>query len=71
MQIRPEQLDAQLARGLGPLYTVHGDEALLTQEAGDAIRAAGACRGLSANARSSPSAVPISTGAPCSAPRRR
>jgi DNA polymerase-3 subunit delta len=40
MQIRAEQLQAQLARGLKPLYTVHGDEPLLAQEAGDAIRAA-------------------------------
>ncbi|MBS1162416.1 MAG: holA [Burkholderiaceae bacterium] len=46
MQIRPEQLDAQLARGLRPLYTVHGDEALLTQEAADAIRAAARAAGF-------------------------
>jgi DNA polymerase-3 subunit delta len=39
MQVRPEQLAAQLQRGLRPLYTVHGDEPLLAQEAGDAIRA--------------------------------
>ena len=40
MQIRPEQLEAQLARELKALYTIHGDEPLLAQEAGDAIRAA-------------------------------
>ena len=40
MQIRPEQLEAALARGLKPLYTIHGDEPLLAQEAADAIRAA-------------------------------
>jgi DNA polymerase-3 subunit delta len=40
MQVRPEQLEATLARGLKPLYTVHGDEALLAQEAADTIRAA-------------------------------
>jgi DNA polymerase-3 subunit delta len=40
MQLRPEQLDNALARGLKPLYTIHGDEPLLAQEAGDVIRAA-------------------------------
>jgi DNA polymerase-3 subunit delta len=40
MQLRPDQLDSALARGLKPLYTIHGDEPLLAQEAGDAIRAA-------------------------------
>jgi len=45
MQIRPDQLDAQLARGLKPLYTIHGDEPLLAQEAGDAIRAAARAAG--------------------------
>ena len=40
MQIQPEQLAAALARGLKPLYTIHGDEPLLAQEAADAIRAA-------------------------------
>ena len=47
MQIRPEQLDAALARGLRPLYTVHGDEPLLAQEAADAIRAAARSAGYS------------------------
>jgi DNA polymerase-3 subunit delta len=45
MQLRPEQLEAQLARGLKPLYTIHGDEPLLAQEAGDAIRAAARAAG--------------------------
>jgi DNA polymerase-3 subunit delta len=45
MQIRPEQLETQLARGLKPVYTVHGDEPLLAQEAGDAIRAAARAAG--------------------------
>jgi DNA polymerase-3 subunit delta len=40
MQLRPEQLDAHLGKGLAPLYTVWGDEPLLAQEAADAIRAA-------------------------------
>jgi DNA polymerase III subunit delta len=40
MQLRTDQLSASLARGLKPLYAIHGDEPLLAQEAGDAIRAA-------------------------------
>ena len=40
MQVKPEQLASHLQRGLQPLYTVYGDEALLAQEAADAIRAA-------------------------------
>ena len=40
MQLRPEQLPAALQRGLRPLYTVHGDEPLLAQEAGDLVRQA-------------------------------
>lgn len=40
MQLRPDQLSAALARGLKPIYTIHGDEPLLAQEAGDTIRAA-------------------------------
>jgi DNA polymerase-3 subunit delta len=40
MRLRPEQLTAHLARGLAPLYVVHGDEPLLAIEAGDAIRSA-------------------------------
>ena len=45
MQLRADQLDNQLARGLKPLYTIHGDEPLLAQEAGDAIRAAARAQG--------------------------
>lgn len=47
MQIKPEQLEAQLQRGLRTLYTVHGDEPLLAQEACDAIRAAARAAGYS------------------------
>jgi DNA polymerase III subunit delta len=47
MQIKPEQLAAQLAKGLRPIYTIHGDEPLLAQEAGDAIRAAARAAGYS------------------------
>ena len=45
MQLRPEQLAAALARGLQALYTIHGDEPLLAQEAGDMIRAAARAAG--------------------------
>ena len=45
MQVRAEQLAAHLQRGLKPLYLVHGDEPLLAQEAGDAIRAAARAAG--------------------------
>jgi DNA polymerase-3 subunit delta len=38
-QLRSDQLDAHLARGLASLYVVHGDEPLLSMEAADAIRA--------------------------------
>ncbi len=47
MQIRPDQLDAQLARGLQAVYTVFGDEPLQSMEAGDAIRAAARAAGFS------------------------
>jgi DNA polymerase-3 subunit delta len=43
MQLRPEQLSAHLQKAAGalkPIYTLHGDEALLAQEAGDTIRKA-------------------------------
>ena len=46
MQVRPDQLDAHLGRGLKRLYTIHGDEPLLAQEAGDAIRAAARAAGF-------------------------
>jgi DNA polymerase-3 subunit delta len=45
MQLKPDQLAAHLAKGVRPLYTVHGDEPLLAQEAGDAIRAAARAAG--------------------------
>lgn len=45
MQLAAAQLDAHLAKGLRSLYTVHGDEPLLVQEAADAIRAAGRAAG--------------------------
>jgi DNA polymerase III subunit delta len=47
MNVRPDQLETQLERGLKSLYTVHGDEPLLAQEAGDAIRAAARAAGYS------------------------
>ena len=40
MQLRAEELTSHLARGLAPLYVIHGDEPLLALEAGDAVRAA-------------------------------
>jgi DNA polymerase-3 subunit delta len=39
MQLASAQLGAHLQKGLKPLYTLHGDEPLLVQEAADAIRA--------------------------------
>ena len=47
MQVRADQLAAQLQKGLRPLYTVWGDEPLLAQEAGDLIRAAARASGCS------------------------
>lgn len=47
MQIKLEQLSAQLKRGMLPVYLVTGDEPLLTQEACDAIRAAARAAGCS------------------------
>ena len=44
-QISLSQLAAHLAKGLRPLYTLHGDEALLQQEALDAIRAVARAQG--------------------------
>src|SRR5438132_8656676 len=46
MQIRPAQLASHLAKGLAPLYVVHGDEPLLAIEAGDEIRAAARAAGF-------------------------
>jgi DNA polymerase-3 subunit delta len=45
MQVRADQLAQHLAKGLRPLYTVWGDEPLLAQEAGDAIRTAARAAG--------------------------
>jgi len=45
MQVPANQLAAHLQRGLRALYTLHGDDPLLQQEAADAIRAAARARG--------------------------
>ncbi|MGH6626193.1 MAG: DNA polymerase III subunit delta [Burkholderiaceae bacterium] len=45
MQLAPTQLSQHLQRGLKSLYTLHGDEPLLIQEAADAIRAAARAQG--------------------------
>lgn len=45
MQVASAQLATHLQRGLKTLYTVHGDEPLLQQEAADAIRAAARAQG--------------------------
>lgn len=46
MQLRPEQLSAQLEKPLQPLYVLHGDDPLLTIESGDALRAAARKQGF-------------------------
>ena len=45
MQVSASQLSAHLQRGLKSLYTLHGDEPLLQQEAADAIRAVAKAQG--------------------------
>jgi DNA polymerase III subunit delta len=40
MRLRAEQLAAQLARQLAPVYAIYGDEPLLVLEAADAVRGA-------------------------------
>ncbi len=45
MQLALAQLNAHLQKGLRSLYTLHGDEPLLLQEAADAIRAAARAQG--------------------------
>jgi DNA polymerase-3 subunit delta len=45
MQLAAAQLSQHLQKGLGPLYTLYGDEPLLIQEAADAIRAAARVQG--------------------------
>ncbi len=47
MQLAPNQLANHLHKGLKSLYTLHGDEPLLIQEAADAIRAAARSQGFS------------------------
>ncbi|MEO8857559.1 MAG: DNA polymerase III subunit delta [Burkholderiaceae bacterium] len=47
MQLAPGQLHKHLQHGLGSLYTLHGDEPLLIQEAADAIRATARAAGFS------------------------
>lgn len=46
MQLRPEQLASHLEKPLQPLYVLHGDDPLLTIEAGDALRAAARRQGF-------------------------
>ena len=45
MQLAAAQLANHLQKGVRPLYTLHGDEPLLQQEAADAIRAAARAQG--------------------------
>ncbi len=45
MQLRLDQLSAHLGKGLRAVYTLHGDEPLLAQEAADTIRAAARAAG--------------------------
>jgi DNA polymerase III subunit delta len=45
MQLAAAQLSQHLQKGLKSLYTLHGDEALLIQEAADAIRATARVQG--------------------------
>lgn len=47
MQLAPAQLSDHLQRGLKSLYTLHGDEPLLIQEAADALRATARAQGYS------------------------
>jgi DNA polymerase-3 subunit delta len=47
MQLTLSQLQANLQKGLRSLYTLHGDEALLVQEAADAIRGSARAQGFS------------------------
>lgn len=46
MQLAPGQLNAHLSKGLKSLYTLHGDEPLLIQEALDTIRATARAQGF-------------------------
>ncbi|MBP6536417.1 MAG: DNA polymerase III subunit delta, partial [Xylophilus sp.] len=46
MQLGAAQLAGHLQKGIRSLYTLHGDEPLLVQEAADAIRAAARVQGF-------------------------
>ncbi len=46
MLLRAEELERHLARGLAPLYIIHGDEPLQSLEAADAIRARARTQGF-------------------------
>ncbi|MEO8250743.1 MAG: DNA polymerase III subunit delta, partial [Burkholderiales bacterium] len=46
MQVSLAQLDVRLKKGIDPVYTLHGDEPLLLQEAADSIRAAARRQGF-------------------------
>lgn len=46
MQVKPSQLEAHLKNGLRALYTLHGDEPLLVQEAQDTLRAVARAQGF-------------------------
>ncbi len=46
MQRFADPFEAQLKRGLKPLYAIHGDEPLLVQEAATAVRAAAKAQGF-------------------------
>ena len=50
MKLRAERLEAELAKNLAPVYTIHGDEPLLALEAADLVRAAARKRGFSERA---------------------
>ena len=47
MEIKPEQIPAQVQQGLAPIYLIHGEELLIAQEAADAVRAAARAQGFS------------------------
>jgi leucyl-tRNA synthetase len=64
MQLAAAQLAAHLQKGLRPLYTLHGDEPLLQQEAADAIRATARAQGYTERT-CTPWPARISTGARC------
>lgn len=46
MNLTPDLLAAQLARGLAPVYLLSGDEPLLVEEAADAVRASARAAGF-------------------------